>query len=390
MNRVPFAVVPLLGVALLAGCRDVIEPFPPTDRPAIDTEPLRLTYSEGDDRSPAWSADSDSIYYSASISDHVANSNGVLVAIGRRGGVTRILLASQPGRAIPRRLVEPAANAADAALAFVELSRGTDPAPCPFDARTCDLRDGVSPNLTEAWLAVGDSADAPDWRRVLHLGFSGTAEPIGLMGAVVLYESRYNPYQEAWLQQRALPFKPAWSPTADRVAVVDHAGLHVVDLATGDSATIATGDVANPAWSPDGASIAFDRVERIDSVTDLCFYQVATSKGIMPSCWERRVYYTTTPPVLWLVNPDGTGATELAPGADPEWSPDGRRLYYVEGGAIVRRDMQTGETLPLAGTEGGAEPAASPDGRSIAFSRYDGVRATRDIWVADLPDDDGE
>jgi Tol biopolymer transport system component len=64
--------------------------------------------------------------------------------------------------------------------------------------------------------------------------------------------------------------------------------------------TAATCYAAAPAWSPDGARLAFS------------------------------VIRPGSPPQLWIVEADGTGLRQLtgAGGYDPAWSPDGRRLVF--------------------------------------------------------------
>ena len=378
----------LLLVVACAACRDATEPFQPTDRPPIDDDPIRLTLGPTDDRSPSWSPGSDTVYYSASEWDDVPVSDGVLLAVPVRGGAARPLLLSQIGRAAAPRLLEPGTTPGHDAIAFIEKRGIVQTAPCAHTQVTCSLDALPSPALTENWLGVAASADTPgDWAEVARLTFDGAPVSVGVMAQVVLYESRYHPYQHAWLVRRALPFKPTWSPDAARIATVDHEGLRIVDVTTGDMTTIVGGDVANPDWSPDGEWIAFDRVERLDSVSDLCLYQIPSKDGLVPACWERRVFYTTTAPELFLVRPDGSEPQSLGAGADPAWSPDGTRLYHVADGRIVARDMATGVTTPVADTEGGEEPAVSPDGGALAFTRYDPEVGTRDVWVVSLGDD---
>jgi Tol biopolymer transport system component len=48
-------------------------------------------------------------------------------------------------------------------------------------------------------------------------------------------------------------------------------------------------------------------------------------------------------------------------------SPDGLSLVLVGGGRLFLRSMDSLTLTPLPGTEGGASPEWSPDGRYVAF-----------------------
>ena len=66
--------------------------------------------------------------------------------------------------------------------------------------------------------------------------------------------------------------------------------------------------------------------------------------------------------------PPGYGEYRAVPFA---LSPDGRTLIWGgdarRGERLSRRDLSTGETVPIPGTEGGLGPFFSPDGRWVAF-----------------------
>jgi Tol biopolymer transport system component/DNA-binding winged helix-turn-helix (wHTH) protein len=128
-----------------------------------------------------------------------------------------------------------------------------------------------------------------------------------------------------------------------------------------------------PAWSPDGRQIAFER---------------SSSSG-------RALYW---------ISPLGGSETRVAEISDVggmppgiAWAPDGESILYGEPGAvgapaaIHRLFLATGAkqrlTFPPAEAHSGdRHPAASPDGRTLAFSR--GTLCTRDLWI--LPLEGGE
>lgn len=103
------------------------------------------------------------------------------------------------------------------------------------------------------------------------------------------------------------------------------------------------GPGGDPAWSPDGSTIAFDRGDGV-----------------------------------YIGGPDGAGARRVAGGIAPAWSPDGRRLAVVDGGvAVVSLD---GTSRRLVAREVVAPLVWSPDGTRVAF----GDRLANAVDVVDV------
>jgi dipeptidyl aminopeptidase/acylaminoacyl peptidase len=112
-------------------------------------------------------------------------------------------------------------------------------------------------------------------------------------------------------------FGPTMSPDGRRVAFVGLAtGIHVHDLDTGETVDLGPGTA--PAWSPDGAALAFERTEDDG-------HEIVASD-------------------IWVWQ----GGAPVAAIADaqrlerrPAWSPDGRAIAFDDGaGAIYVAEVQ--------------------------------------------------
>ena len=150
---------------------------------------------------------------------------------------------------------------------------------------------------------------------------------------------------------------PAWSPDGRSLAVASEPLLNplsrriqsvisMVDLASGASRRLLEQDAVQPAWSPDGRRIAFWGL-----------------RGGMGGSGARDI---------WTVAAAGGEAVEVTNDAhidwNPAWSADGRLLYFASGrsGTLnlwrVPIDAATGRPI------GPPEPVTTPSRRSASFS----------------------
>jgi len=136
-----------------------------------------------------------------------------------------------------------------------------------------------------------------------------------------------------------------------------------------------------PAWSPDGAQLAFVSVPSGGQDARLV---VAQADGSNPRLVSGSLGYN-------LAFLTGAGATITTPPSDfprPAWSPDGKQLVFVAANgqlATVRADGSGVMTLVAAG---GSPPSViysyptwSPDGRRIVFAQLDTASGRQDLMV---------
>jgi WD40-like Beta Propeller Repeat len=201
---------------------------------------------------------------------------------------------------------------------------------------------------------------------------------------------------------RCCNFLPAWSRDGKRIAWIYHGNLWTIgaegtgdrQLAAGVLPPFLESDGATedlrPSWSPDGTSIAFERLGfgRHGGLLSRGIYRVSATGGAV-----RRLGAGSAPTWapdgtkiafvrgkdVYTIAPDGSGPRRLTPTsratlAPLSWSPDSTRIAVSRGGDIyVLRSDGTGETRLTTTRRAEAEPAWSPDGTRIAYVDGSGV-----------------
>lgn len=139
--------------------------------------------------------------------------------------------------------------------------------------------------------------------------------------------------------------EPAWSPDGAKIAFTRNHAIYVMN-ANGTGLTRLTSDavfVGGAAWSPDGQHIAF----------------ASLNGGI------------------WVMDADGANPHQVSAGGyQPAWSPDGRRIAFASGPVgdgsaeiyVMNADGSASINLTTGSQFGDAGPAWSPDGGTLAYS----------------------
>jgi TolB protein len=191
--------------------------------------------------------------------------------------------------------------------------------------------------------AVAAPAWSPDSRRLAFLGTDGAV--------VVANASTGHADTVAAEGGDSVVTPPRWSDGATILYGSHTSGvesnLYTLDPASGTTRLVARA-AADPAWSPDGKTLAFQ--------TPAGIWLTGSAAGARPRLWLKRA------------------AAGLA------WSPDGTRLAFLDGARVLIVD-RVGSVRPVIGPiEGIALSAWSPDGSWLAYS-VPSWGAGSGIWI---------
>lgn len=201
---------------------------------------------------------------------------------------------------------------------------------------------------------------------------------------------------------------PAWSPDGARLAFygeLSGCGLYIARADGSDMQRISdrcgySVGSDRPAWSPDGTKLAFSPVNRNNSDQDTIYVVNADGSNLRPlfsfsySCCGQPVANPTWSPdgtqlafdgwefrpngadtnYIYVMNADGSGAHRLpntAGGRSPAWSPDGSEIAFGRGDIWLINPDGSGATNLTQGNGAFAmTPAWSPDGSRLVFEGH--------------------
>jgi TolB protein len=181
-----------------------------------------------------------------------------------------------------------------------------------------------------------------------------------------LPESPLSPVSPFGVRRARFPIEPGGRVLFHRQEVGGQIDIYLLDLDSGGLTRLTEGEGNNydPAWSPDGASIAF-----------------VSDRALGPP-------YGT----VWLMDADGSGPRALLEAGrylelGPTWSPDGTRIAFHsnrEGNLdILVLDVESGELTNLTRHSNvDANPAWSPDGATMAFTSD--RSGNPEVWVINV------
>ncbi len=206
--------------------------------------------------------------------------------------------------------------------------------------------------------------------------------------------------------------EPAWSPDGQTIAFFrsdtnpEKEGIYIIDSNGDNLQKFHSGGGSAPSWSPDGKWIAFYQNAQIykkhvekDSLVQLTF----SGRNFYPSwspdgkwiVYDRSVEDETGPGGIWIMKSDGSQKEHVFGGGFPDWHPNGLSIAAVVGtsatSAWKRFKVYTinnglTEILDAVVDANNLHPKYSPDGRKIVFTSQLAKGGHPQIWLINADD----
>jgi Tol biopolymer transport system component len=242
---------------------------------------------------------------------------------------------------------------------------------------------------------VLSTAADPHFDSLQYIDSSGAWDPTGERFAVaalskgdpvlvIIDIARGHAREEIALPGVREVFNPTWSPDATQIVMSGLKGglsdLFVYTLASRELRQLTADAFADlqPAWSPDGRTIAFATDRFTTTLSDLRFG--ALRVGLLD----------LSTGIVRTLREDLPSAKQI----NPQWAPDGEAVYFISDrdgtSNVFRTDIGSGQLRQVTDVDGGVSGitatspalAVAPSAGTIAFSVYENSRYRIEV----LPD----
>ncbi|HJQ66417.1 MAG TPA: protein kinase, partial [Gemmatimonadales bacterium] len=221
---------------------------------------------------------------------------------------------------------------------------------------------------------------SPDGSQIAYQSNDGIYV-VPALGGAPRRVTRYDPGRLAQTTGSMTPLSGLdWSPDGSRIAWTrgyNDAGVIVTTLSSGDTTTLATpGAPFAPVWSPDGRHVAM-------AVGNPAFVFGAGYFGNAGSS------------AIWIAHLDGSPTTRVTTDSTlniaPQWSPDGRTLYWIsdrDGNRDLYRQPINADGVPAGAPE---RFTTGTDAQGMSVSRtggrmaYSRLSTYSSIWSIPVP-----